>query len=290
MWSWWRDGDSLDPPAKEQPEAEAGMLPPLPSEPLSLMRRDSYFNPPAETVTIDDFDTNQSVLKPKHAQKLDELATSLAGTLTLYPATFISIAGHADAVDKPERNIELGQDRADAVLDYLANKGVASTAMRAVSLGESMLAVPTQQAEKRNRRVEITIHRRSLFNAKLLLDLKRPPVRFNLPPPPQPKIDLRVKELPPPRSDLDPSRFKLLPPPPQGMSAADWCGEKMRDAAKSLGLGKWAQERAESLGRKIPSGGAKFVIGEIQKETGMSPEVKKALGGVVDGLSEWKWK
>jgi outer membrane protein OmpA-like peptidoglycan-associated protein len=68
------------------------------------------------------------------------------------------VAGSADTVGVPERNLLLSQQRADAVLRGLIARGIPAGRFQLVAKGETELAVATADnvSEQRNRRVEIT--------------------------------------------------------------------------------------------------------------------------------------
>jgi outer membrane protein OmpA-like peptidoglycan-associated protein len=68
------------------------------------------------------------------------------------------VAGSADTVGSPERNLALSQQRADAVLRALTARGIPVGRFQLVAKGETELAVATgdEVPEERNRRVEIT--------------------------------------------------------------------------------------------------------------------------------------
>jgi outer membrane protein OmpA-like peptidoglycan-associated protein len=68
------------------------------------------------------------------------------------------VAGSADTVGLPERNLSLSQQRADAVLRGLIARGIPAGRFQLVAKGETELAVATADdvSEQRNRRVEIT--------------------------------------------------------------------------------------------------------------------------------------
>ena len=68
------------------------------------------------------------------------------------------VAGSADTVGPPARNLSLSRQRADAVLRGLISRGIPVGRFQLVAKGETELAVPTadEVPEQRNRRVEIT--------------------------------------------------------------------------------------------------------------------------------------
>ena len=59
-----------------------------------------------------------------------------ASWLNQYPQYRVTIEGHADERGTREYNFALGSQRAQAVRDYLAAKGVSSSRMRTISYGK----------------------------------------------------------------------------------------------------------------------------------------------------------
>jgi outer membrane protein OmpA-like peptidoglycan-associated protein len=101
------------------------------------------------------FDTGSRSVSPGAMSRLD----SLAETLVRYPDTYVVITGHTDAEGSEEFNQRLSEDRAYAVRDHLATRGVSRDRMTANGRGESLpLATnSTPEGRAQNRRVEIEI-------------------------------------------------------------------------------------------------------------------------------------
>jgi outer membrane protein OmpA-like peptidoglycan-associated protein len=68
-----------------------------------------------ETVSVT-FRTNSAVLSPEAKTQLDDLATKTQGAR----AFMIEVAGHTDSTGSDAKNLRLSQQRADAVVQYLA--------------------------------------------------------------------------------------------------------------------------------------------------------------------------
>lgn len=68
------------------------------------------------------------------------------------------VTGAADTSGEPESNLELSQQRADAVVRGLIARGIPAARFQTVAKGETEPAVPTEDGvgEARNRRAEIT--------------------------------------------------------------------------------------------------------------------------------------
>ncbi len=78
------------------------------------------------------FDTDQTVLSPTAQSTLEKQAA----WLNQYSKYSFTIEGHADERGTREYNFALGSQRAQAVRDYLAAKGVSSSRMRTISYGK----------------------------------------------------------------------------------------------------------------------------------------------------------
>jgi peptidoglycan-associated lipoprotein len=78
------------------------------------------------------FDFDMSTLRPDAIQILDRAVMTLQANPTLN----VTIEGNTDSVGTAEYNLSLGERRANAVRDYLLNRGIAAGRMRTVSYGE----------------------------------------------------------------------------------------------------------------------------------------------------------
>jgi OOP family OmpA-OmpF porin len=114
------------------------------------------------TLTLDAgvlFDFGSAEIRPDADAALDALATALVGVAA--PAG--SVEGHTDSVSSPAFNQQLSEDRAAAVADALAERGV-DTAFEAVGYGEERPVAPNEvdgadnpAGRQLNRRVEILL-------------------------------------------------------------------------------------------------------------------------------------
>jgi len=96
------------------------------------------------------FDFDMSSLKPEAIRILDAAVMSLQAN----PRLNVTIEGHTDSVGTAEYNLSLGERRANAVRDYLLNRGIAAARLRTVSYGEERPKADNSTAEGRamNRR------------------------------------------------------------------------------------------------------------------------------------------
>ena len=98
------------------------------------------------------FDFNQYDLKPEARQIL----TRKAEILKQYPEIKLVVEGHCDQRGTAEYNLALGERRARAAADYLANLGVTTQRLSIVSYGKERPLDPSnnEAAWARNRRDE----------------------------------------------------------------------------------------------------------------------------------------
>lgn len=101
------------------------------------------------------FDTGKYALKPQFYPALDKVAA----VLNEYDQTAIEVAGHTDSTGSDAINNPLSQNRARAVSDYLAGRGVNSARLTPVGYGATRPVADNATADGRqkNRRVEIHV-------------------------------------------------------------------------------------------------------------------------------------
>ena len=105
------------------------------------------------------FDYDQSSLSDETREKLARNADLLRGQ----PQFSLTIEGHCDERGTNEYNLALGEQRANAVRDYLASLGVGGDRMRTISYGEER-PVCTESDEScwsQNRRAHMVVTGRS---------------------------------------------------------------------------------------------------------------------------------
>lgn len=99
------------------------------------------------------FAFDSAALTPQGRTDLDSVAAALNDPrLATVPLT---LEGHTDATGADDYNLHLSQRRADAVLRYLMQKGVAGHRLRAQGHGEYRPLVGYAPTDDRQRRVEI---------------------------------------------------------------------------------------------------------------------------------------
>ena len=99
-----------------------------------------------------------------------ETLNKLAGVFAEYPDTNILVVGHTDRVGSEENNMTLSKNRANAVTNYLQNKGLSGSRFTTNWFGEGQPKFDNATAEGRakNRRVNVAI----LPNQKMIDDAK----------------------------------------------------------------------------------------------------------------------
>ncbi|MCK5535270.1 MAG: OmpA family protein, partial [Bacteroidales bacterium] len=99
------------------------------------------------------FDYNKSALKIESFEELERFAAFLKVNTNIK----VEIIGHTDAVGKEDYNLQLSKKRAEAVTNYLLNKGIEANRIKTKGMGESQLATQSTKAKVVNRRVEFRI-------------------------------------------------------------------------------------------------------------------------------------
>jgi outer membrane protein OmpA-like peptidoglycan-associated protein len=162
----FKDGGKLPtpPPRKSQPPDTLTMIASKPKQPPLVTKGSEKIDQAAEPVMKVDsliilnevlFAVNSYKLQPALYPTLD----SIAAFLQKNPSTKIEISGHTDSTGKEPHNLKLSENRADAVAEYIVDKGIATSRVKFNGYGSSKPIAPndTKQGRQRNRRVEILI-------------------------------------------------------------------------------------------------------------------------------------
>ena len=106
------------------------------------------------------FDFDRSTLRPGAREKL----ARVAGIVLAYPDLRLEVEGHTDSLGTDEYNQRLSERRADSVLSYLREQGIATSSIVARGFGEARPIVTNDTAEGRqqNRRVELVVSGESI--------------------------------------------------------------------------------------------------------------------------------
>ncbi len=99
------------------------------------------------------FDTDKSDIKPMYYGLLDDVAAIVKGN----PGLRVEVQGHTDNVGSAEYNQDLSAKRAQAVMEYLAGKGIDSSRLSYEGYGLTRPSATNDTTEGRslNRRVEL---------------------------------------------------------------------------------------------------------------------------------------
>jgi len=144
------------PPTEVEPAQLA--TPPAPvTAPASLEDADVVQTERGLVLTLADatFDSERAIIKPGARHGLDVLARFLQEN----PGRRVQIEAFTDAAGSSVYNLELSQDRADAVAMAVIGRGVDAARVRAIGWGERYPVADSDSDEnrQRNRRVEITV-------------------------------------------------------------------------------------------------------------------------------------
>jgi outer membrane protein OmpA-like peptidoglycan-associated protein len=102
------------------------------------------------------FDSGSWAITPDQVNRLTTIAAAIKQAIGHNPAEVFLVEGHTDAVGSDDDNLSLSDRRAEAVAIALTQQfGVPAENLTTQGYGEQYLKVPTQAAERRNRRVTL---------------------------------------------------------------------------------------------------------------------------------------
>ncbi len=144
-----------------------------------------FFIPGTLTLENVQFEKVKDVILPTGKEALDEVVTKLAKI----PDAHIIINGHTDWNGKKAFNQQLSEKRAEAVRQYLIEKGIAESRLTARGYGETRPLVDNSTPENRqkNRRVEFVLMNKQPENKKPEKDEMETPKQELVSPVTQPK-------------------------------------------------------------------------------------------------------
>ena len=101
------------------------------------------------------FDTGKSSIKAESTAVMVDIIQILGE----YPTAKFTVEGHTDSVGRATTNQKLSETRAQAVRDFLVDKGIAADRLQAIGFGEEkpIATNKTRSGRKQNRRVEINL-------------------------------------------------------------------------------------------------------------------------------------
>jgi len=119
--------------------------------------KDIILTPRGQTIRLDKllFMQGKSGIDPSSFDELDEVAAMLNENKTM----IIQLEGHTDAQGNAKANMELSQDRVDAVKKYLVSKKVSKNQVKTKAFGGTMPVTKGKTPKDRdmNRRVEMRV-------------------------------------------------------------------------------------------------------------------------------------
>jgi len=101
------------------------------------------------------FENGKATLIPSSQEQLKNVAEIMKA----FPNVEIKLGGYTDNVGKPESNLKLSSDRANAVMEELIKLGVASNRIKAEGYGEQypVASNDTDAGKQQNRRIDIRV-------------------------------------------------------------------------------------------------------------------------------------
>jgi len=101
------------------------------------------------------FDFDSATFKPESFETLERILKAVQSR----PTRKLTIEGHTDSQGSDKYNLKLSQQRAQAVVDWLVQKGVEASRLKAKGYGESRPVADNNKPDGRelNRRVEIAV-------------------------------------------------------------------------------------------------------------------------------------
>jgi outer membrane protein OmpA-like peptidoglycan-associated protein len=101
------------------------------------------------------FDTGKYTLRPGAREKL----AKVSGIILAYPSLQLEVEGHTDSVGTDEYNMQLSENRANSVRDFLVQQGINTSSIAARGFGKSQPVATNDTAAGRqqNRRVELVV-------------------------------------------------------------------------------------------------------------------------------------
>ncbi|NKE70353.1 eCIS core domain-containing protein [Candidatus Manganitrophus noduliformans] len=229
------------------------------------------------STTIDRFPTGSAKIPKEGEDALRYAARQILYFIRTYPLSTVHIAGHTDRVGKDEKNLTLGQDRADVVKAFLEGEGVPAGLLSTESKGESEPVVPTknEQPEPRNRRVNV-FFRVQKSNISFGID-------YTLKPPERPTFEKPTVIFPPKLPPgYDPNQRRI---PYRDPAETEWWDRAKENQRIIDEIDRKYPRKNKSLSEAAIDVLMDEIFKPILKELPISDDLrKKAEGGIRKGL------
>lgn len=124
-----------------------------------LVKKHFYLSPDADhkRISLDNliFASSSATISKESYSELDDLAKWMADR----PSKIIQLEGHTDFQGSATANMQLSQDRVEAVKSYLSKKGIKKNRIRTKAFGgtQPLTTERTPEGKAKNRRVEVRI-------------------------------------------------------------------------------------------------------------------------------------
>lgn len=260
--------------------AHAGVIQRQPASPLTIPSTDLRENASPllagalGSTVIDRFSLGSAKIPKEGEGALREASRQILYFLNKYPLSTVQVVGHADSVGTEEKNMGLGEQRANEVKAFLQMEGISPDIIRTESKGESEPAVPAKNEVPQpvNRRVQVffRVEKRS-FSLGGDYSLK-PPTLEKAPPPTLLK----------PRIDLDPDKPRIPYRDPK--ETETW--KRMEENQRKIDeFDRTHPRENKSIGEKVIDLAMDKLVKPVLKELPISDSLrKKAEGAIRDGL------
>ncbi|MEL6557121.1 MAG: OmpA family protein [Bacteroidota bacterium] len=129
------------------------------NENAGLIKKHFYLSPDADNrrISLDNliFASSSATISKGSYSELDDLAKWMSDR----PSKIIQLEGHTDFQGSATANMQLSQDRVDAVKSYLSKKGIKKNRIRTKAFGgtQPLTKERTPEGKAKNRRVEVRI-------------------------------------------------------------------------------------------------------------------------------------
>ncbi|RYY37578.1 MAG: DUF4157 domain-containing protein [Sphingobacteriaceae bacterium] len=255
---------------------------------------DPYTASALGSVEVSRFKTGSAEIPAKGKDSLRYAARQIVFFMQKYSLSTVTVKGHTDKVGTEENNASLGQQRADAVKEFLIAEGVPEAIITTESKGESIPAVSTKDnvANPENRRVEVRFSvRKSPVSFGMDLKLRPPQKQVQVVQPPQPpKIDLKLKELPKPvgpvRDVGETELWKKMEDIQKQIDAYDKANPRKTQSLSDVVIDGIMDNAVKPLLKKIPISDKLREKAESLIRDGIESGIEKSVDAAIDALPD----